>query len=133
MKRNWILRGGLASVPVILALFLVSDRRAHTQTAPPLPAPPGLEKIQHFVFIMQENRSFDHYFGTYPGAEGIPPGVCLPAVLPGVPCVAPYHNPAVTNFGGQHFNQNAIADIDGGRMDGFVAQGAGAQGDVMGW
>jgi hypothetical protein len=30
------------------------------------------EKIQHVVVIMQENRSFDHYFGTYPGAEGIP-------------------------------------------------------------
>jgi phospholipase C len=27
----------------------------------------GLSKIQHFVFIMQENRSFDSYFGTYPG------------------------------------------------------------------
>src|SRR6266481_3214166 len=34
--------------------------------------PPGLEKIEHFVFIVQENRSFDHYFGTYPGADGLP-------------------------------------------------------------
>lgn len=29
-------------------------------------------KLQHLVFIMQENRSFDTYFGTYPGADGIP-------------------------------------------------------------
>jgi phospholipase C len=28
--------------------------------------------IQHVVIIMQENRTFDHYFGTYPGANGIP-------------------------------------------------------------
>ena len=28
--------------------------------------------------IMQENRSFDSYFGTYPGANGIPGGVCVP-------------------------------------------------------
>ena len=34
--------------------------------------PQGLDKIKHFVFIMQENRSFDSYFGTYPGADGIP-------------------------------------------------------------
>ena len=32
---------------------------------------------------MQENRSFDSYFGTYPGADGIPmkhgvPTVCNP-------------------------------------------------------
>ena len=32
----------------------------------------GIEKIEHIVMIMMENRSFDHYFGTYPGAEGLP-------------------------------------------------------------
>ncbi len=32
----------------------------------------GIHKIQHIVVIMQENRSFDSYFGTYPGADGIP-------------------------------------------------------------
>jgi len=29
-------------------------------------------KIQYIVVIMQENRTFDSYFGTYPGADGIP-------------------------------------------------------------
>src|SRR5207302_4906615 len=29
-------------------------------------------KIRHVIVIMQENRSFDSYFGTYPGADGIP-------------------------------------------------------------
>ena len=32
----------------------------------------GIHKIRHVVVIMQENRSFDSYFGTYPGADGIP-------------------------------------------------------------
>lgn len=27
-------------------------------------------KIQHLIFIVQENHSFDNYFGTYPGANG---------------------------------------------------------------
>ena len=31
----------------------------------------GIHKIQHIVIITQENRSFDQYFGTYPGADGI--------------------------------------------------------------
>src|SRR5205085_7188089 len=42
----------------------------------PLPSP-TLEKltalrsrIQHIVFIVKENRSFDNYFGTFPGADG---------------------------------------------------------------
>ena len=32
----------------------------------------GIHKIKHVVIIMQENRSFDSYFGTYPGADGLP-------------------------------------------------------------
>src|SRR5947209_17185840 len=43
----------------------------------------GIHKIRHVIVIMQENRSFDSYFGTYPGADGIPmrdgkPIVCVP-------------------------------------------------------
>src|SRR5438552_13020644 len=42
-----------------------------------------IHAIQHVVVIMQENRSFDSYFGTFPGAAGIPmrdgvPTVCVP-------------------------------------------------------
>ncbi len=93
--------------------------------------PPGLEKIEHFVFIMQENRSFDHYFGTYPGVEGIPPGVCLPN--PPAACVSPFHSPNLINYGGQHFNESAIAAIDGGKMDGFPALASSSPEDVMSW
>jgi phospholipase C len=44
--------------------------------ATPTPVPPGsLEKIEHIIFTMQENRSFDHYFGKLPqyrASKGIP-------------------------------------------------------------
>ncbi len=84
-------------------------------------APEGIHKIQHVVMIMQENRSFDSYFGTYPGANGIPGGVCLPDPLHGG-CVAPFHDSQDINYGGQHAAFNAAADIDNGRMDGFIGQ-----------
>ena len=29
-----------------------------------------LSQIKHVVYVMQENRSFDHYFGTFPGVRG---------------------------------------------------------------
>src|SRR5256884_5082308 len=32
---------------------------------------PGLEKIEHIVVIYAENRSFDHLYGLFPGADGI--------------------------------------------------------------
>ncbi len=34
------------------------------------PAGSDLGAIEHVVFLMQENRSFDHYFGSYPGVRG---------------------------------------------------------------
>ena len=84
----------------------------------------GIHKIRHVVVIMQENRSFDNYFGTYPGADGIPmkdgvPAVCLPDTR-GRPCVRPFPDHADVNAGGAHGNVTAARDIDGGRMDGFV-------------
>jgi phospholipase C len=86
----------------------------------------GIHKIQHIVIIMQENRSFDTYFGTFPGADGFPVkngqiAVCVPDPKT-KQCVIPYHNPAEQNQGGPHGQSNASADIDGGKMDGFIAQ-----------
>ena len=76
--------------------------------------------------IMQENRSFDHYFGTYPGANGFPAGTCVPLnpAQPTMGCVMPFHDPRDVNAGGPHSNVGAIADIDGTGanppFDGFV-------------
>jgi phospholipase C len=91
------------------------------------PAPAGAESLQgihsirHVVTIMQENRSFDSYFGTYPGANGIPAGTCVPDPRNGG-CAAPFYDANEENQGGPHGNQAAAADINGGAMDGFIAQ-----------
>src|SRR5580700_2359349 len=129
-NKNW-LPAGWAVVPLVSAV-LWSPRIAFPQTSSPPAAPPGLEKIQHFVFIMQENRSFDHYFPSYLGAEGIPPGVCVPNSAGGA-CVAPYHDANVVNQGGAHNWANALDCIDGGLMDGFIKGASGNPGDVMGY
>ncbi|MGH9045649.1 MAG: alkaline phosphatase family protein [Acidimicrobiales bacterium] len=89
--------------------------------------PPGIRKIRHVIIIMQENRSFDDYFGTFPRADGIPttngkPDVCVPDPKGG--CVAPFHDTADIDGGGPHGRSNAVADVNGGKMDGFVAQRA---------
>ena len=86
----------------------------------------AIHKIRHVIVIMQENRSFDTYFGTYPGADGIPmkngvPTVCVPDPQHGG-CDRPFHDTADLNQGGPHGAVNATADIDGGKMDGFVGQ-----------
>ena len=124
----------------------------------PADAAADIHKIRHVIIIMQENRSFDHYFGTFPGADGIPmqdgePAVCVPDPEAGA-CIKPYHDANDRNYGGPHGAANATADINGGQMDGFIAQaeqgrrracrdpndpqcvqagGAQARPDVMGW
>jgi phospholipase C len=87
--------------------------------------PAGIHKIKHVIIVMQENRSFDSYFGTYPGAAGIPvrngaPAVCVPDPARG--CTRPYHDKADLNGGGPHGEPNAVADVNGGKMDGFIRQ-----------
>ena len=75
---------------------------------------------------MQENRSFDNYFGTFPGANGFPAGTCV-AIDPANPaqgCVAPFHDVHDSNSGGPHNASDAEADLDDGmataKMDGFI-------------
>ncbi|HEY5026613.1 MAG TPA: alkaline phosphatase family protein [Acidimicrobiales bacterium] len=86
----------------------------------------GIHKIEHVVILMQENRSFDSYFGTYPGADGIPmangqPTVCSLDSTTGQ-CVKPYPDHSDINGGGPHGVANAVADINGGAMNGFQNQ-----------
>ena len=88
--------------------------------------PPGIHKIKHVIVVMQENRSFDSYFGTFPGADGIPmnngvPTGCVPDPSNGT-CVAPYVDHADVNGGGPHNYANATSDVNGGQMNGFIGQ-----------
>lgn len=108
-------------IAIFLAMVLFINAASSSNSTTEASIPSGLEKIRHFVFIMQENRAFDHYFGTYPGAEGVPQGVCLPDPVVGG-CVEPYHDTSDINRGGPHGWDNAQGDINGGKMDGFVAQ-----------
>ena len=116
-RRRIALLGGAACA---LALFSALPAGAFQRA----PAAGGIHTIQHVIVIMQENRSFDSYFGTYPGADGIPmqngvPTVCV-ADPDGGPCVRPYHDTNDRNMGGPHFANTAVADLNGGKMDGFI-------------
>ncbi|MDQ1743410.1 MAG: phospholipase [Pseudonocardiales bacterium] len=100
--------------------------------APPRPTTP----IEHFVYMLQGDRSFDNYFGTYPGADGIPAGTCQKRVVTGSECVKPFalHGRNVPALGAGTVELDN--QYDEGRMDGFVAayQNQGRDGStVMGY
>src|SRR5690242_18663955 len=99
-----------------------------TATVEPAPTGVGIHKIRHVVIIMQENRSFDSYFGTYPGADGIPGLAGNPGTVPCVPdpitgsCVRPFHDRQDRSLGGPHSFKASVADENGGAMNGFVGE-----------
>jgi phospholipase C len=118
-------RAGLAAVLVLLALALApfgvaTPARAAATAATPVAATP----IQHFVMLMQANHSFDSYFGTYPGADGIPAGTCLPvdtAAPAAATCVRPF---PLRDEPPEVLDRTAAVQrrqFDDGKMDGFVA------------
>jgi phospholipase C len=118
MKPVWGLKTALASL-LVLPLLATSAGASPQATSAPNGLS-GIHKIQHVVVIMQENRSFDNYFGTFPGADGIPPNVCLPD--PGRACVRPFHDTSNVNGGGPHAYKDALADYNRGQMDGFIKE-----------
>lgn len=101
----------VASAPVLVEGTAAAD----TGHAPKTP-------IQHLVFLTQENHTFDNYFGTRPGVDGIPPNTCMP-VNPGkpTPCIKPFHITDKGNTDPDHTGKDFNAQYDNGKMDGFVS------------
>lgn len=108
--------GILASVPA--GAFGVEAAQGSQVPQPSTP-------IEHLIVLMQENHSFDNYFGTYPGADGIPSKTCMP-VDPSDPtnkeCVEPFHvgDNDVQLADPDHTVATHRLQFNGGRMDGFV-------------
>ncbi|MDO8589252.1 MAG: alkaline phosphatase family protein [Armatimonadota bacterium] len=84
-----------------------------TATATPTPTPTP-NPIQHIIFIIKENRTFDNYFGTFVGADGATTGVTSTGQV--VPLT---HSPDRTVYDIGHTWGNALNAIDNGKMDGF--------------
>lgn len=113
-----------------------SGARLVTRAAATAPAGSDLGAVEHIVFLMMENRSYDHYFGAYPRGRGFddhpagslgvfeqsypggtalnPPGVLLPFHLDssaGEECT----DDLTHDWGPQHLCWN------NGKMDSFVS------------
>ena len=120
-------RGVIAASALALAAAMAASvaAQAHSHSSPrsdpALTIDSGIHKIKHVIVIMQENRSFDSYFGTFKGAVGIPPGVCLPDPRNGG-CRKPWVDHHNSNGNDPHAEEPFKTDVDGGKMDGFVRE-----------
>ena len=128
MRRRALVALAVTAAFAALAAACAPEGQGRRPVAAAVRAEPltGIHRIRHVIVIMQENRSFDSYFGTFPGADGLPmkngaPDVCVPNPRRGG-CDRPFHDRADLNRGAPHSAAAARADIAGGKMNGFVAQ-----------
>jgi len=123
-----LIRAGALTAAFALVTLSCTGNASPAASGPATSAESGLDKIDHIIIIVMENRSFDHYFGTYPGADGIPmrngkPTVCNPDPILHR-CVVPWHSSSLVNDGGPHTKKDALRDVNGGKMNGFVRSNA---------
>jgi phospholipase C len=94
-----------------------------TSTAPPLAInAPAAAKIKHVFVLMQENHTFDNYFGTFPGADGVVNDCGVPTnpLDPASPLVRPFHLNQLRTPDLHHGEVTSRAAFDNGKMDGFI-------------
>ena len=157
VSRRTLFKGGLAIGAGAVGLGLSSPAGASIERALAIDAVstnPTLSDIRHVVILMQENRSFDHYFGTLSGVRGFSDSDIVHNVINGAsrpvweqfgysPIVGPNPNGWLLPF---HLLQNppendgdTTNDIDhswgtqhaswnGGKMDAFVTAHMAADG-----
>lgn len=117
---------------LLLALPLASwgadppgDKTSQLQTR--VNSPQDFTAIQHFVFIVKENRSFDSYFGQFPGAWGATQGtISTGQVIP----LAQLPDVMLDQL--DHSEIGALTGMDGGKMDGFdLIEAGNKNGELM--
>jgi len=130
--RRQVLAGGMGAA---VALSMPSAKRLHhgrrlARAAASTPAAGSdLGAVEHVVFLMQENRSFDHYFGLLGGVNGF--DASSPAFTQTWPggassTLLPFHLDSATHMAEctydlSHEWQAEHASWNGGAMDSFVS------------
>ncbi len=136
-RRQFLVAGAASSAGLLAACGRSTSTSTVASSTAVAPAGSDLGAVEHVIFLMMENRSFDHYYGTYPGARGFDDHTAddlgafsqpYPANTTSAPTgrVLPFHLDTVNtdiadctfdlthDWGPQHACRN------GGRMDSFV-------------
>ena len=108
LNRRHFLQLSAAAAATTAISQMLGESVARAASIPANRATGTIKDVEHVVVLMQENRAFDHYFGTLKGVRGF--GDPHPAVLPsganvwhqnnGTRDVLPYH-PDAPNLGMQ--------------------------------
>jgi phospholipase C len=113
-KSGALVRSFLAIVCLFAAVCFAQSTRTAEAKKSAKPAKAGdITAIQHIIFIIKENRSFDNYFGQYPGADGATSGL----LSTGQTMTLEHTPDQVVDMG--HDWTSALTAMDNGNMDQF--------------
>ncbi len=145
-RRQFVVRAAAVAGAAGLAGVLPESLQRAAAATPPRSF--DLSQVKHLVFLMQENRSFDHYFGTYPGVRGFsdPTAIRLPTGRtvfqqpdPANPdgYLEPYHMSTITTGAAavpslSHDWRDQHASWNQGAMDGWLLTHIACDGEVNG-
>ena len=105
---------GFVVLGIIMGLASCGGGGGGSSSVTIVPINPALKPIQHIVFIVKENHTFDNYFGTFPGADG-----ATTATISTGATITLGHTPDPPPHDICHSWKCAIQAIDGGKMDMF--------------
>jgi phospholipase C len=121
LQRTAVTAGLASGMGLVLSPDTLIAEAARRQRSVSIPSPRNLP-IDTFVVLMMENRSFDHYLGWLPGADGRQAGL---RYTDKSGQVFSTHR-LLTDFQGcafldpDHSWDGGRTELDGGRMDGFL-------------
>ncbi|WP_329121822.1 phosphocholine-specific phospholipase C [Streptomyces sp. NBC_01465] len=106
-RRRLLQLGGVSAVAAA-GLDALPGAIGQAMALPAISRHRSIKDVEHVVILMQENRSFDHYFGTLRGVRGF--GDPRPALLPNGKPV--WHQPAATTKVPGRFNARGLPDSE---------------------
>jgi len=112
--------GRILAVAAVACVVLIAAYEAEVIL---IPRSQSQNPIQHIIVVMQENRTFDNYFWTYPGQAGYDAPLCMPLVpsAPAVGCIKPQLTTDPVSTSDIPHDRNAtLASYNNGSMNGFL-------------
>src|SRR5215813_2327944 len=106
-------------IPLFFCVLLAGcGNESPQRTAVRMPTQPvageGINKIQHIVFLIKENRTYDQYFGRFPGGDGATSGTTAAEKV-----IPLSHAPDEAPWDLGHSWRDALFAINGGKMNKF--------------
>ena len=124
-RRRFLSAAAFAGAGVAATSGAVTWADDHASAAATLPAP-GASGIDHIVVVMMENRSFDHFLGWLPGADGRQAGSDLhrPLRRPARDVPPDRSSPAAASTTRTTRYEGGRIEFNGGKCDGWLKAGA---------